>query len=39
VGALREMARQGMVTLLYGARNQAQNEAVALKAFLEASPG
>jgi uncharacterized protein YeaO (DUF488 family) len=32
---LRDKARQGTVTLLYGARNQEQNEAVALKAFLE----
>jgi len=39
VDELRQRARQGTVTLLYGARNQEQNEAVALKAFLEASSG
>jgi uncharacterized protein YeaO (DUF488 family) len=31
---LRQKARQGTVTLLYGARDEAHNEAVALKAFL-----
>jgi uncharacterized protein YeaO (DUF488 family) len=34
VDELRQKARQGTVTLLYAARNEAQNEAVALKAFL-----
>ena len=32
---LLEAARQGTVTLLFGARDEAHNNAVALKAFLE----
>ncbi len=33
---LLEAAREGTVTLLYSARDEAHNNAVALKAFLEA---
>lgn len=34
VDALRVLARQGTVTLLFGARDQSHNEAVALRQFL-----
>jgi uncharacterized protein YeaO (DUF488 family) len=34
---IREAARQGNVTLLYGARDQEHNNAVALRAYLEKS--
>jgi uncharacterized protein YeaO (DUF488 family) len=39
VDELRQKGRQATVTLLYGARNETQNEAVVLKVFLEAAPG
>ena len=32
---LREKARQGTITLLYGARDEKHNEALVLKQFLE----
>jgi uncharacterized protein YeaO (DUF488 family) len=32
---LRDLARKGPVTLVYGARDQAHNDAVALKEYLE----
>ena len=32
---LREKARQGAITLLYGARDEKHNEALVLKQFLE----
>jgi uncharacterized protein YeaO (DUF488 family) len=35
VDELRTRAREGAVTLLYAARDEAHNEAVALKAFLD----
>jgi uncharacterized protein YeaO (DUF488 family) len=35
VEALRQKERQGTVTLLYAARDENHNEAVALKAFLD----
>jgi uncharacterized protein YeaO (DUF488 family) len=39
VEALRQKERQGPVTLLYAARDEDHNEAVALKAFLDRSSG
>lgn len=35
---LRALARQGRVTLVYGARDQRHNNAVALKEYLEGAP-
>ena len=35
VGLLRKKARAGRVTLVYGAKDEQHNAAVALKAFLE----
>jgi uncharacterized protein YeaO (DUF488 family) len=35
VARLRALARRGTVTLVYGARDTAHNNAVALKAYLE----
>lgn len=35
VGRLREMAASGRLTLLYGAKDEAHNNAVALKEYLE----
>ena len=38
VDLLRRMAREGTVTLVYAARDEQHNSAVALKEFLERSP-
>lgn len=35
VGVIKSKAREGIVTLLYGARDQQHNEAVVLQRFLE----
>lgn len=35
VGQLRDLMRHGLVTLVYGARDQRYNDAVALKGYLE----
>jgi uncharacterized protein YeaO (DUF488 family) len=37
IGMLKDIARQGTVTLLYGARDEKHNEALVLKQFLERS--
>jgi uncharacterized protein YeaO (DUF488 family) len=38
IDLLRRMAREGTVTLVYAARDEQHNSAVALKEFLEHSP-
>ena len=35
IGMLRDIAKEGTVTLLYGARDEKHNEALVLKEFLE----
>lgn len=35
IGMLKDLAKQGTVTLLYGARDEKHNEALVLKQFLE----
>ncbi len=39
LGDLRRRARQGPITLVYAARDQAHNQAVVLKRLLESGPG
>ena len=34
VGRLRELAKKGKVTLLFGAKDEAHNQAVALREYL-----